>query len=91
MLNIIQYMYQTVKECLNMTKMVITEKRISKRELYRVINECYRNKFTIRYKRGQIYVFFPNKDLTHEHACKIARLLHMEIISESYVRVVIGY
>ncbi len=74
-----------------MTKMVITQKNFSKREIYRVVSKYYKKEYTIRYKRGQIYLFFPAKDLEHTQALQIAKLLGMSIISESFVRVVIGY
>lgn len=74
-----------------MTKMVITEKNFSRREVRRVVNKYYKSEFTIRYKRGQIYLFFPNKDLKHSHVEQIAQTLGMDIISESFVRAVIGY
>ena len=74
-----------------MTKMVITEKGFSKREVYRIVNKYYQGEFTMRYKRGQIYLFFPNKDLRHSHVEQIAKSFGMSIISESFVRAVIGY
>lgn len=74
-----------------MTKMVITEKRLPKEEVDSVVREHYQGKFTIRYKRGQIYLFFPGKDLQDSQVQKIANDLGMRIISESFVRAVIGY
>ena len=74
-----------------MTKMVITEKSLSKREVYRVVNTYYHGKYTMRYKRGQISLFFPNKDLKQSQVEQIAGLWKMYIISISPVSAVIGY
>lgn len=74
-----------------MTKLVITEKRLSSRKVSSVIRDCCNKQFTIRYKRGQIYVFFGNRDLEHNDVVAIAQRLHMGITSESAVRAVIGY
>lgn len=74
-----------------MTKMVITEKRLPKEEVDSVVREYYQGKFTIRYKRGQIYLFFPENDLQDSQVQQITRDLGMHIISKSFVRAVIGY
>lgn len=74
-----------------MTKLVITEKNFSRRRISSVITGCCNKKHTIRYKRGQIYIYFYNKDLEHRHVVAIAQQLHMGIVSESSVRAVIGY
>ena len=74
-----------------MTKLVITQKNFSKRKISRVIRGCCNKEHSIRYKRGQIYIYFYNKDLEHRHVAAIAQQLHMDIISESAVRAVIGY
>lgn len=74
-----------------MTKMIINQKNFSKREIYRVVSKYYHNQYTMRYKRGQIYLFFPNKDLNHTQAVQISKSWGMTIVSESFVRVVIGY
>lgn len=74
-----------------MTKLIINQKNFSKREIYRVVSKYYPREYTMRYRRGQIYLFFPNKDLTHDQATKIAKSWGMTVVSESMVRVVIGY
>ena len=75
-----------------MTKLVITEKRLSIRRVCEVVDKVYGNgKYKIKYKRGTICIFFPNKDFTHSHAVRIADKFNMDIISESLVRAVIGY
>ena len=74
-----------------MVKLTITDNRISKRKLESVVNKCHKGRYSIRYKRGQIYIFFPDKDLTDEIVAKIARKLGMTIESKSFVRAVIGY
>ncbi len=74
-----------------MTKLVITEKRLPKEEVDCVVREHYQGGFTIRYKRGQIFLFFPGKDLQDSQVQQIASDLGMHIISESFVRAVIGY
>ncbi len=74
-----------------MTKMIIQEKRISERFLLSVIRESYGKPCKLTRKRGQIYLFFPGKDLTHENVLKIAKRLKMDIVSESFVRAVLSY
>ncbi|MCI8353029.1 MAG: hypothetical protein HFJ58_05530 [Clostridia bacterium] len=74
-----------------MTKMVITEKRLSKKKVDSVVRGHYQGKFTIRYKRGQIFLFFPGKDLDYSQVQEISKDLGMQIISKSFVRAVIGY
>jgi len=74
-----------------MIKLIITEKKFSKRYLRKILKGNCNKKNTITYERGQIYVFFENKDLEHKHVLAIAKALKMQIISESDVRAVIGY
>lgn len=77
-----------------MKYVVLEGKRIGEKDLLREIGNDYPGKLdevSIKYKRGNISIHFPEKDFEERHLNQLAKNMDLEVKKLSKVRSILGY